>query len=54
MYAIDLLGYGNSDKPDPSLSPPHTMYTFDHWGQQVLDFIEQVRAAADPVLMQAA
>lgn len=40
-YAIDLLGYGYSDKPDPRLHPANSLYTFEVWGAQLLDFIEQ-------------
>ncbi|KAG2483999.1 hypothetical protein HYH03_017166 [Edaphochlamys debaryana] len=44
-YAIDLLGYGYSDKPDPKSAPQNTIYSFDNWGQQLVDFIaEEVRA----------
>ena len=39
VYAIDLIGYGKSDKPAPG-NP--IGYTFETWGQQVLDFCEQV------------
>lgn len=39
VYAIDLIGYGKSDKPAPG-NPID--YTFETWGQQVLDFCEQV------------
>lgn len=39
VYAIDLIGYGKSDKPTPG---EPIDYTFETWGQQVLDFCEQV------------
>lgn len=42
VYAIDLLGYGFSDKPDPRALPPNTLYTFETWGRQVLDFLSDV------------
>ena len=30
-YAIDLLGYGYSDKPTPSKSEPNQIYNFENW-----------------------
>jgi pimeloyl-ACP methyl ester carboxylesterase len=30
-YAIDLLGYGYSDKPDPSTKEPNAIYNFENW-----------------------
>eukprot|EP00199_Chlamydomonas_sp_CCMP681_P001899 CAMPEP_0119102830 /NCGR_PEP_ID=MMETSP1180-20130426/1445_1 /TAXON_ID=3052 ORGANISM="Chlamydomonas cf sp, Strain CCMP681" /NCGR_SAMPLE_ID=MMETSP1180 /ASSEMBLY_ACC=CAM_ASM_000741 /LENGTH=370 /DNA_ID=CAMNT_0007087191 /DNA_START=6 /DNA_END=1118 /DNA_ORIENTATION=+ len=42
VFAIDLLGYGYSDKPDPSKSLPNTVYNFGVWGAQLCDFIEEV------------
>ncbi len=39
VYAIDLIGYGKSDKPTPG---DPIDYTFETWGQQVLDFCQQV------------
>lgn len=38
-YAIDLIGYGQSDKPEPNAP---LAYTFETWGQQVIDFCQQV------------
>lgn len=38
VFAIDLIGFGFSDKPDPQTFA----YTFEHWAQQVLDFCDQV------------
>jgi pimeloyl-ACP methyl ester carboxylesterase len=38
VYALDLLGFGMSSKPDPALLG----YTFETWGQQVADFIAEV------------
>ncbi|MEO0647343.1 MAG: alpha/beta fold hydrolase, partial [Cyanobacteria bacterium J06650_10] len=39
VYAIDLIGYGKSAKPSPG---EPLDYTFETWGQQVLDFCQQV------------
>jgi pimeloyl-ACP methyl ester carboxylesterase len=40
-YAIDLLGYGFSDKPDPRDFPINTIYNFENWGRQIRDFIKE-------------
>ena len=37
-----MLGYGYSDKPDPSSGPPNSVYNFDTWGAQCADFIGAV------------
>ncbi|CAI5473765.1 unnamed protein product [Closterium sp. Yama58-4] len=63
VFAIDLLGYGYSDKPTPcyrikkeqqpeqgngaavgaaGVSGGESEYTFENWGQQAVDFIDQV------------
>ncbi len=39
VYAVDLLGFGFSAKP-PAGQP--LSYTFDTWGQQVLDFCREM------------
>ncbi|MEL6471101.1 MAG: alpha/beta fold hydrolase [Cyanobacteria bacterium J06623_4] len=39
VYAIDLLGYGKSDKPTPGQPID---YTFETWGAQVVAFCQQV------------
>lgn len=39
VYAIDLLGYGKSAKPTPGKPLD---YTFETWGQQVLDFCDHI------------
>ncbi|KXZ44026.1 hypothetical protein GPECTOR_75g750 [Gonium pectorale] len=49
-FAIDLLGYGYSDKPNPRTAPPNTIYSFDNWGQQLCDFIEE-RIGSDPTFI---
>lgn len=38
-YAIDLIGFGLSDKPTPG--QPLT-YSFETWGQQIIDFCREV------------
>jgi pimeloyl-ACP methyl ester carboxylesterase len=30
-FAIDLLGYGYSDKPDPTTQEKNTIYNFENW-----------------------
>jgi pimeloyl-ACP methyl ester carboxylesterase len=42
VYAIDLLGYGFADKPSPRDMTPNTLYTFETWGNQILDFCSDV------------
>lgn len=39
VYAIDLLGFGASDKPSPN---QNVAYTFETWAQQVTDFCREV------------
>uniref|UniRef100_A0A0G4GG26 AB hydrolase-1 domain-containing protein n=1 Tax=Chromera velia CCMP2878 TaxID=1169474 RepID=A0A0G4GG26_9ALVE len=48
VYAVDLLGYGYSDKPSPKVDEqgqrrvPNSLYNFSEWGRQLTDFIEEV------------
>lgn len=42
VYAIDLLGFGSSAKPTPGEPLP---YTFETWGQQIIDFCREVVGA---------
>eukprot|EP00850_Spirogloea_muscicola_P001118 SM000004S14988 [mRNA] locus=s4:655538:659035:+ [translate_table: standard] len=42
VFALDMLGYGFSSKPDPRQQAPNTLYTFDNWSRQVLDFARDV------------
>ncbi len=50
VYAIDLIGFGHSAKPAPSVSGdllPGTSvpYRFETWGAQVVDFCREVAQA---------
>lgn len=38
VYALDLLGYGYSDKPSPRGLPPNSIYNFENWSAQVRKF----------------
>ncbi|CAN0927309.1 Pheophytinase, chloroplastic, partial [Linum grandiflorum] len=42
VYAIDLIGYGFSDKPDPRGFGDVSFYTFQTWATQVNDFCIEV------------
>ena len=39
VYAIDLIGFGGSDKPTPG---KQIQYSFETWGQQIADFCQEV------------
>ncbi|KAG5181483.1 Alpha/Beta hydrolase protein [Tribonema minus] len=42
-YAIDLLGYGYADKPDPGpWEEKNKIYNFENWGDQLVDFAREV------------
>ncbi|XVE78749.1 hypothetical protein DITRI_Ditri14bG0003300 [Diplodiscus trichospermus] len=41
VYAIDLVGYGYSDKPDPR-EVGESFYTFETWASQLNDFCSEV------------
>jgi len=41
-YAIDLLGYGYSDKPNPKERGVNEIYNFDTWTHQTQEFIREV------------
>jgi pimeloyl-ACP methyl ester carboxylesterase len=47
-YAVDLLGFGGSDKPAPHQP---LAYTFETWSQQIVDFCQQV--IGEPVYVVA-
>lgn len=42
VYAIDLLGYGYSDKPSPRNAPSNSIYNFENWANQVLAFRTEI------------
>lgn len=48
-FAVDLLGYGYSDKPSPLAGQPNTIYTFENWSQQLQDFI--VEKVGEPAFL---
>lgn len=41
VYAIDLIGYGYSDKPNPR-EIGENFYTFETWGEQLNTFCAEV------------
>jgi len=43
-YALDLLGFGDSDKPLPAVEsePRGHLYNYNTWSRQIQDFVEQV------------
>jgi pimeloyl-ACP methyl ester carboxylesterase len=51
VYAVDLLGYGFSDKPDPRESPVNSIYNFDTWSDQILEFADEVTHKEEQVLL---
>ncbi|KAL9235037.1 hypothetical protein vseg_009837 [Gypsophila vaccaria] len=42
VYAIDLIGYGYSDKPNPRDYGDTPFYTFETWASQINDFCREV------------
>ncbi|KAL3829264.1 hypothetical protein ACJIZ3_018066 [Penstemon smallii] len=42
VYAIDLIGYGYSDKPNPQNLQVNPFYTFETWGTQLNDFCMEI------------
>ncbi len=45
-YAIDLIGFGGSAKPEPGLE---IEYTFETWAAEILDFIKEI--VGEPVFL---
>lgn len=41
-YAVDLLGYGYSSKPDPRRRGVNEIYNFENWADQTADFLRKV------------
>ncbi|KAF3444399.1 hypothetical protein FNV43_RR14091 [Rhamnella rubrinervis] len=42
VYSIDLIGYGYSDKPNPSQFGDRLFYTFETWATQLNEFCNDV------------
>lgn len=42
VYAIDLIGYGYSDKPNPQNLDTKPFYTFETWASQLNDFCTEI------------
>jgi pimeloyl-ACP methyl ester carboxylesterase len=42
VFAIDLLGYGYSSKPDPMKLEQNAIYNFENWSRQLRAFIKDV------------
>ncbi|GFP94197.1 pheophytinase chloroplastic [Phtheirospermum japonicum] len=42
VYAIDLIGYGYSDKPNPQNLQVKNFYTFETWASQLNDFCVEI------------
>ena len=48
-YAIDLIGYGYSDKPSPKDYEVNELYNFENWADQTIDFVNNV--VKEPVVV---
>ena len=51
VYALDLLGYGKSDKPNPADHPTNAIYNFDTWSDQIIEFADAVSLDGEKVLI---
>lgn len=57
VYAIDLLGFGNSSKPPSRLegesdTPRSIQYSFDLWASQLVDFYVEVICSSSTIPLQ--
>ena len=48
-YAIDLMGYGYSDKPSPKDFAVNDLYNFENWAGQTCQFVDNV--VKEPVML---
>ena len=48
-FAIDLMGYGYSDKPSPKNYEVNELYNFENWAGQTTDFVDNV--VKEPVML---
>ena len=48
-YAIDLMGYGYSDKPSPKDYAVNELYNFENWAGQTCQFVEN--SVKEPVVL---
>ena len=51
VYSLDLLGYGYSSKPDPRDLEVNSLYNFDTWSDQILDFAKEVAGPDEKVFL---
>lgn len=50
-YAMDLMGYGYSDKPSPRQYDVNSLYNMENWADQTACFIEEVVQKKEPVFL---
>lgn len=48
-FAIDLMGYGYSNKPSPKNFEVNELYNFENWADQTIDFVDNV--VNEPVVL---
>lgn len=51
VYTLDLLGYGYSSKPDPRGLEVNSLYNFDTWSDQILDFANEIAGPDEKVFV---